>query len=364
MFRSFLRVQAVQPGFRSDPVLVFDVQLPDARYPAEASQVMFFRQLIARLEALPGVRNAGAISYLPLGGGENMGDFTIEGEPPVNPGNEPRAERRWVTPGYFAAMGIPIRQGRVFQPTDTADQPKVIVINDTLAGRFFDSRDPVGQRLSVGGAWRTVVGVVSDVKSGSLESDVRPQVYLPHAQWAWGQMTVALHSEGDPLALVSSVRSELKALDALLPAAKMRTMKQVVSNAASARRFNMALLAFFAVTALLLTMMGIYGVVAFLVGRRRREIGIRMALGARRADVLRLVLQQGMKPVVFGSVVGLVGSLVASRLVASQLYGVSSSDPMTLTGIIVLLLAAALLACWLPARRATKVDPMEALRYE
>jgi len=208
------------------------------------------------------------------------------------------------------------------------------------------------------------VGVVSDVKSSSLESDVRPQLYVPHAQWPWAGMTMVLNTEGRPLALASAVRNELKALDALLPAAKMRTLEHVVSNAASSRRFNMALLAFFAVAALFLTMMGIYGVVAFLVGRRSREIGIRMALGARGGDVLGLVLQQGMKPVAIGSLAGLLGSVAASRLIASQLFGVSATDPLTLASIIVVLLATALLACWLPARRAARVDPMEALRQE
>jgi len=240
----------------------------------------------------------------------------------------------------------------------------VVVINETLAKQFFGARDPVGHRLKVLGAWRTIAGLVSDVKSASLESDVRPQVYLPHAQDPWPPMTVVVHTEGNPLALASVVRSEVKALDSELPAAKMRTMEQVLSNATGSRRFNTALLAFFAIAALLLTMMGIYGVVAFLVGRRRREIGIRMALGAQRRDVLRLVLQQGMKPVSFGCITGLAGSLAASRLVASQLYGVSSADPLTLTSILVLLGVAALFACWLPARRATKVDPMVALRTE
>jgi putative ABC transport system permease protein len=254
------------------------------------------------------------------------------------------------------------RQGRVFTVRDTADQPPVVVINQTVARQFFSSRDPLGKRVRVGGAWRTVVGVVSDAKSGSLEREAGPQVYLPHAQWPWAGMSVVLHTDGNPLALASIARSELKALDALLPAANMRTMEQVVSNAAGPRRFNMALLAFFAVTALLLTMMGVYGVVAFLVGRRSREIGIRMALGAGHRDILRLVLQQGMKPVAIGGVAGLLGSLAASRLVASQLYGVSWSDPLTLMSITALLVASALLACWLPARRATKVHPLEALR--
>lgn len=261
-------------------------------------------------------------------------------------------------------MGIPIRQGRVFTPTDTTDQPRVVVINETMARQFFSTGDPVGRRLKAGGQWRTVVGVVSDVKSASLEGEVRPQVYLPHAQDPWPPMTVVLHTEGNPLALASAARGELKALDAFLPAAKMRTMEQVLSSATGARRFNVALLAFFAVAALFLTLVGIYGVVAFLVGRRSREIGIRIALGAQRRDVLRLVIQQGMKPVVFGSVAGLAGSLAASRLVASQLYGVSPSDPLTLTSIVVLLGTAALLACWLPARRAARVDPMVALRHD
>jgi putative ABC transport system permease protein len=240
----------------------------------------------------------------------------------------------------------------------------VVVVNETLAGQFFGARDPLGYRLKVQGAWRTIVGVVSDVKSASLETDVLPQVYRPHAQDPWPPMTVVLHTEGNPLALASAVRGEVKALDGQLPAAKMRTMEQVMSDATGARRFNMALLAFFAVAALLLTMMGIYGALAFLVGRRSREIGVRIALGAQRPAVYWLVIRQGMKPVALGSVAGLVGSLAASRLIASQLYGVSSSDPLTLTSILVLLTTAALLACWLPARRATRVDPMEALRCE
>jgi putative ABC transport system permease protein len=363
MVRSFWRVQAAPTGFRSDSVLAFDVQLPGARYPGEAPAAAFFQQLITRLESLPGVRGAGAISYLPLGGGENMGSFVIDGAPPVIPGSEPAAERRWVTPGYFATMGILIKRGRVFQLTDTDDHPQVVVINETLA-RFFGERDPVGQRIKVGGAWRTVVGVVSDVKSGSLEEEIRPQLYLPHAQWAWGEMTVVVQTDGDPLAQASAARNELKALDPLLPAAKIRTLKQVVSNATSVRRFNTALLAFFAVAALLLTMMGVYGVVAFLAGRRSREIGIRMALGAQSRDVLRLVLRQGMKPVAVGCIAGLAGSLAASWLVASQLYGVSPTDSLTLGGVMAVLLGAALLACWLPARRAARADPMEALRTE
>jgi putative ABC transport system permease protein len=243
MVRSLVRVQAIQPGFRPDAVLAFDVQLPSAKYPDEAAQTAFFRQLTSRLEEIPDVRAAGAVSFLPLGGGENMGSFAVEGEPPVSPGNEPTAERRLVTPGYFAALGIPIRRGRVFQPTDTADQPRVVVINETLARRFFASHDPVGLRMKVGRAeravWRIVVGVVADVKSGSLERDVRPQLYLPHAQWTWAGMTVVLRTEGNPLALLPAARRELKSLDPFLPAANVRTMQQVLAKASSVRRFNL-----------------------------------------------------------------------------------------------------------------------------
>ncbi len=370
MVRSFLRVQAVQPGFQSDSVVVFDVSVPSSRYPTDASQIQFFQQLIARLDALPNVRAAGAISYLPLGGGENIGSFVVEGEPPVNAGREPRAERRWVTPGYFAAMGIPIREGRVFTPRDSMDQPRVVVINETLARQFLRASsgskpaDALGRRINAGGAWRTVVGVVADVKSGSLEKEVGPQLYIPHAQWPWSSMSVVVHTDAHPRALASAARAEMKALNPQLPAANMRTMDQVMSRASSSRRFNMALLTFFAVTALLLTAIGIYGVVAFLVTRRRREIGIRIALGARRGDVLWLVLRQGMTPVTIGATAGLAASLLASRLVASQLFGVSPSDPLTLATISALLLIAAVLACWLPAYRASKAHPLVALRSD
>jgi predicted permease len=261
-------------------------------------------------------------------------------------------------------MGIPIRRGRAFTPGDTVDQPGVVVINETLARRFFNQRDPLDHRLRVSGAWRTVVGVVSDVRSASLESDIRAQLYLPHAQDPWPPMTVVVHTHGEPLALASAVRGELKQVDALLPAAKMRTMEQVVSNAMSARRYQVGLLTCFAVAALFLTMIGIYGVVAFLVNRRRREIGIRMALGAQPGGVLRMILRQGMRPVAFGMIAGLIGSLAASRIVASQLYGVSWTDPVTLATISSLLVATSVAACWLPARRAARVDPMTALRFD
>ena len=266
-------------------------------------------------------------------------------------------------------MSIPVRAGRGVAAADSAGQPPVAVINETMARQFFNnSESPIGKRIRVApsesGPWRMVIGVVSDVRSRSLEAEPRAQIYLPHAQNPWGSMTVVLLAQGDPAALASSARSELRALDASLPAAQMRTMRQVVSSATRTRRFNMALLVLFAGTALFLTMIGIYGVVSYLANRQQREIGIRLALGANRGDVLRLIFQQGMKPVWLGSMAGLVGSLGVSRLIASQLYGVSSSDPLTLVIIVRLLVSVALMACWLPARRAARIDPMVALRHE
>jgi putative ABC transport system permease protein len=362
--RSFLRVLAVQPGFRTDSVLAFDVDLPGARYSSDAAKVAFFQQLTEHLQALPGAGSVGAISCLPLSGGDNLGNFVIEGEPPVKPGNEPIAERRWVTPGYFATMGIPIRQGRVFTPQDSVGQPNTAVINESLANKFFKTREVLGSRLWINGSVRTIVGVVSDVRSASLEGPVRFQVYLPYAQDPWSPMTVVLRTSVDPMALASAVRGELKQNDAALPAAKMRTLEQVISGATSVRRFNMALLAFFACAALVLTVIGIYGVVAFVVGRRRREIAVRMALGAQRKDIHRLIFREGMKPVLWGIVAGLLGSLAASRVIVNQLYGISGADPVTLASIISVLMIAAILACYIPARRATRIHPMVALRNE
>ena len=364
--RSFLRVQSVNPGFRAESALCFEVQLPDAGYPTDARKVAGFQRLLAGLQASPGVRAAGAISYLPLGGGDNLGSFTVEGTPRPRPGEEPSSERRTVTAGYFAAMSIPVRRGRAFLETDAADHPLVAVINETMAREFFGPADPVGKRFKLGsdgsGPWRTVVGVVADVKSSSLEAEIRPQLYLPHGQWPWASMTIIVRTKGDPATLGGAVRAELKRLDPALPAARMRWLREVVSQASAPRRFQMALMVFFAATALLLAAVGIYGLVAYLTQRRAHEMGVRLALGATRSEILRLVVGQGMRPVALGSMCGLAGSLAAARLVAKELYGTAAFDPLTLGGMVALLFLVALVACWLPARRAAASDPMQALR--
>jgi putative ABC transport system permease protein len=368
LVRSLLNIQAVDPGFEAASVLTFDVSLPPSRYANDTRRIAFNRQLVTRLEALPNALAAGAISFLPLGGGENYAMFGVEGTP-VTPGQEPVAQRRVVTPGYFAALGITVQSGRTFTERDDANQPAVVVINETMARHFFDQTPPVGRRLRLGPAnsndsWRTVVGVVRDVKSHTLEAEVLPQLYLPLEQWSRSDMSFVLKVEGDPLALVAAICAEAKALDPYLPLAKIRTMEQVVVTATSARRFNAVLMGFFGVTAMLLTLAGLYGVIAYLVQRRVREIGIRMALGAARSNILRLILAQGMKPVGMGCAIGLIASIALTRLMRTLLFGVSPTDPLTFALVAVLLTLVALLACCLPALRATKVDPMVALRHE
>jgi len=369
LVRSLLRVQAIDPGFKATSVLTFDLSLPNSRYADDARRAAFYQTLFTRLTALPGVHEAGAISYLPLGGGDNRGSFAIEGAPDLSD-QEYVTERRAVTPSYFAALNISVQRGRDFTPEDDHNHPPVVVINETLARRYFGDADPVGRRLRLGrtntnNRWRTIVGVVRDVKSETLETETRPQTYLPPTQWSHSDtMSVVVQVEGDPLALVSAVRAETKALDPYLPLANVRTLAQVMTATTSARRFNVILLGLFAGTALLLTVVGLYGVIAYLVGRRVREIGIRLALGAGPTAILRLILTQGMKPVIVGGAIGLLAALALTRWMQSLLFGVSATDPLTFILIPLLLASVALLACWVPARRAIKVDPMIALRSE
>jgi putative ABC transport system permease protein len=367
--RSLMRVLAVDPGFKATSVLTFDLSLVSSRYADDARRAAFYQTLFARLAALPEVRGAGAISYLPLGGGGNWGSFDIEGAPDA-PGRGYRTERRAVTPGYFAALNISLQRGRDFTPEDDQSSLPVVVINETLARRYFGDADPIGRRLRPGrnnlnNRWRTIVGVVRDVKSDTLEAETMEQTYFPLTQWANSEtMSVVAQVEGDPLALVSAVRAETKALDPSLPLANVRTLAQVRSAATSARRFNVILLGLFAGTALLLTVVGLYGVITYLVGRRVREIGIRLALGADQAAILRLILMQGMKPVIVGGAIGLLAALALTRWIQSLLFSVSANDPLTFASVALLLTLVALLACWIPARRAAKVDPLIALKHE
>jgi putative ABC transport system permease protein len=277
-------------------------------------------------------------------------------------------EDRVITPGYFDAMGVSLVSGRDLDAADGAGKPLVAVVNETLARQFFPEGDAVGKRIKRildDNEWRTIVGVVRDVRGFALEVQARPQVYHPHAQEPWSEMAIVLRADASALpSLRSAVQREFKQLDAALPVANFRTMEQLVTNAVARPRFSTLLLGLFALTALLLTVVGLYGVVAYGVNQRTREIGIRLALGAQQANVLALVIRQGMQPAIVGLGIGLIGAFALMRLLASQLYEVKATDPLTFVMVALGLLLIAFAACYVPARRATRIDPMAALRYE
>ena len=370
MVKSLLRLQAVDPGFRPHQVLAFDVSLFGQRYDGDARQRVFFQEARARLAKVPGVTSAAAISNLPLGGSENLQFFFVEGAPVPANGQGPLAENRRVTPGYFDTMGVTLINGRDFGDADTADKPLVCIINETMARAFFPGTDPVGKRLKLGGPgedhpWVTIVGVARDVRGYALEMKPRPEFYIPFDQDSQNEMTFVVRAAAaSPASVQKAIRADMKSIDSALPLAHFRTMDSLLSNAIARPRFSTVLLDLLAGTALLLTLVGLYGVVAYAANQRTREIGIRLALGASKENVLSLILRQGMRPALTGLVLGGLGALGLTRLLASQLYEVKPTDPVSFSAAALLLAGVALLACYLPARRATRIDPMEALRYE
>jgi putative ABC transport system permease protein len=370
MLQSFRRLLAVDPGFTSARVAAFSVSLFGERYNNGAKQRQFYRETRDRLVAVPGMQAAGAISSLPLGGSQDAQWFFIEGIPPRPAGQAPMAETRKITPGYFDTMGIPVQRGRGVADQDLADQPKVCVVNETLARQFFGGDDPIGRRLKLLNdaastpSW-TIVGVVRDVKGYALDTAARPQIYLPVEQQTQNEMTIVVRSHlGDSARLEKSLREAMKIIDPALPLARFRTMDSLVNAAVARPRFTAWLIGLFALTALLLTVVGLYGVANYAAAQRTREIGLRLALGASRGQVLALVIREGMTPALVGLVLGLAGSMALAGVLATQLYEISPTDPLTLASVFGLLGATVLVACWLPARRAAKVDPMVALRAE
>jgi putative ABC transport system permease protein len=370
MSQSFRRLLAVDPGFKPQGVATFVMSLPFARYGDGGHRAQFYEQARSQLSSLPGVRATGAISNLPLGGNENVTWFVVEGAEPLPRGQEPVAEDRLITPGYFEAMGVSLVSGRDFDATDGVGKSPVTIVNQTLAQQFFPAGDALGKRIRRvldDNDWRTIVAVVRDVRGFGLETQARPQFYHPLAQSPGeeDEMAMVLRADASALpSLRSAIQQELKRLDPTLPVANFRTMEQLVTAAVARPRFSTLLLGLFAVTALLLTVVGLYGVVAYGVNQRTREIGIRMALGARRQNVLLLVIRQGMQPAVIGLGIGLLGAFAFMRLLASQLYEVKATDPVTFAAVALCLLLIAFAACYVPARRATKIDPMNSLRCE
>jgi putative ABC transport system permease protein len=369
MLQSFRRLLAVDPGFKAAGVASFEVSLPMTRYAHSGKRAQFFEQARERLSSLPGVHAVGAVSNLPLSSNESMNYFAVEGADPVPRGKEPLAESRTITPGYFEAMGIMVVSGRGFAASDRANEPLVAVINETLARQFFPSGDAVGKQIkwALGDeGWRRIIGVVHDVRGFAMDVQPRPQIYHPHAQYTdEDAMAMVVRAEASAMpSLRESIQQELKHLDSALPVANFRTMPELVDSAVARPRFSALLLSLFAVTALLLTVVGLYGVVAYGVNQRTREIGIRMALGAQKSNVLALVIREGMQPALAGLGIGMLGAFALTGLLASQLYEVQATDPATFGLVAGGLLVIALAACYIPARRAMKIDPMNALRYE
>jgi len=369
MLQSFRQLLAVDPGFKPQGVATFEISLPWTRYSDDEQRAQFFEQARSRLNNLSGVRAVGAISDLPLSSSESMNYIAIEGAESVPRGKEPLAEDRAITPGYFEAMGVGFVSGRDFDESDGAGKAPVAIINEQLARQFFPEGDAVGKRIKWildDKEWRTIVGVVRDVRGYALDVSARPQFYHPNAQSPWqDKMSIVVRAEVWALPLLqSAIREEIKQLDATLPLADYRTMEQLVTAAVARPRFTTLLLGLFAATALLLTVVGLYGVVAYGVNQRTREIGIRMALGAQQQSVLALVIRQGMRPALIGLGIGIAGALGLMRLLASQLYEVNPADPATFGVVALGLFFISLVACYIPARRASKIDPIEALRYE
>ncbi len=374
LIKSFLRLQEVRPGFNARNVLTAHLSLQGPKYKVDQQNVEFFRQLIERLEAAPGVQAAGGSVNLPLnptGYGIGRG-FIPEGRP-LTVDEAKDAMFSTITGDYFRAFQIPLLSGRTFEARDKADGPKVVIINETTAKRYFGSPTAaIGKRLSIWAAFRghrreekfmrEIVGVVGDTKTGSLTGEGDAQIYVPHAQDSqWNFMGLVIRTAGDPAAFATTLRREVQALDKDQPIYNVRTMDDVVANSLGTRRVSMELFVVFAIAALLLAAIGIYGVMAYTVTQRTQEIGIRMALGAQRSDVLRLVVRQGMTLAAIGVAAGLIGAFGLTRVMASLLFNVQPDDPATFLAISFLLIAVAFLACYLPARRAAKLDPVIAL---
>ncbi len=370
LLRSFSKLRAVNPGFRSDHLLTMRIGLSSAKYPpGSAKPVAFYRELLARINALPGVECAGAVSILPLGG-----DFDTAGTEPegvaFGPGEMPYPERYIVTPGYLSALRVALLRGRLLNEADTESAPLVVLVSETAAERWWPHQDPIGRRVKLPGfdqgprPWRTVVGVVEDVKQAGLDAPHTMQIYLAHAQYGNGFLTLVVRTKSDPLSLTGQVRQQILKMDPDQAASDIASMDQVRSDSVAAQRFSAALLGTLAALGLLLASVGVYGVLSYGVWQQRREIGIRMALGALQNDVLSLVVGHGMKLLLTGVGAGIVAALLLTRLMSGLLFGVSASDPVTFGGVVLFLAMAAMLGCYLPARRAAKVDPMVVLRQE
>jgi putative ABC transport system permease protein len=371
MMKSFIRVRQINIGFNADHMMTAKVSLPETQYSAPAQLNNFYRRLLERLAALPGVESAALTSSLPLLEEDISGSgFYAEGKPkPQNTSEIPIALQSAVSPGYFRTMGMRLLRGRDFNDADIEGKERVVIVDETLARRIFADEDPIGRRIIFGGAisdpqWWTIVGVVGAVRHYGLKRDARMQAYQPYQQASSANMTIIARATGDPAGLTAALRSEVASLDKDLPLYAARPMTEVVAIAMWDDKYVGILFGVFAALALCLAAVGIYGVISYSVAQRTREIGVRMALGAQTGDVTRMIIRQGLALAAMGAAIGVGGATLAGRLMKSLLFNVSATDPVIFTLLPLSLMAVALAACWLPSRRAAKVDPMVALRCE
>ena len=367
MMRSLLRLMDVNPGFNPQNLSTFQIALPQSQYSQNEQVVAFYSELTRRIKNLAGVESVSTIDMMPMGGSGGTTTFLIEGRPEPPQGQYPEANARTSSPGYFQTMGIPVIKGRDFSEHDTINSPLAVVINETMARKYWPGEDPIGKRLLDPGN-RTppaeVIGVVGDIKHFGLDDQAEEYIYTSSIQTPGNSMFLVVRTATDPVSMTATLRKEVQSLDKALPVFDIKPMNQRIIESAGPRRLVMFLLSIFALVALILASVGIYGVMAYAVTQRTHEIGIRVALGARRGDILKLVIRQGMWLVLLGVTLGLLVSFAVTRFMAGLLFGVTANDPLTLAGVSLLLAVIAFIACLIPARKATKVDPMVALRYE
>jgi putative ABC transport system permease protein len=364
LIRSFARLTEVDPGLDPQGVLTMGIQLPFAKY-RDGRSVAFFQQTLERVRALPGVEAAATVSSLPLSGAHASGGFAIEGRPSPTE----QTFNAWlctISPDFFKTFRVPLIKGRLIVESDSAKAPPVVVVNESLARNYFANDDPLGKRITILGATREIVGVVGDVKHSALDEEAKREIYLPMAQLRFPpiSMSLAARISGDPMQMVAAVRGQVWAVDKDIPTSNIETMERLMAKSVAPRRFNLLLLGVFALVGLALAAVGLYGVMSYTVTQRTREIGVRMAMGARTSDVLRLVIGEGTKLALIGALLGLGGALALTRLLKTLLFEVSATDPLTFIVIAALLIIVALLACWIPARRAASMDPLVSLRVE